>query len=154
MRIPFTHGGTLLHVTAPRNLAGLCRWLLDHGAAVNRGYILGRTALHHAVRDGAADTARLLIARGADLDARDWQGRTPLDLAEAGDGPALARAIREEISLRHTRKLKAVKLRARDQARETGSKNWTRRQDLNLRPPCPYIEAPLLCMSKAGALSI
>ena len=109
MRIPFTHGGTLLHVAARRNLAGLCRWLLDHGADVNRADILGRTALHHAVRDGAADAARLLIARGAALDAKDWQGRTPLDLAEGGDGAALAQAMREEISTRHGQRVKAVK---------------------------------------------
>ena len=109
MRIPFTHGGTLLHVAARRNLAGLCRWLLDRGADVNRTDILGRTALHHAVRDGAVDAARLLIARGADLDAKDWQGRTPLDLAEAGNGEALARAMREKISLRHAQKVKTVR---------------------------------------------
>jgi len=109
VRIPFTHGSTLLHVAARRNLAGLCRWLLDHGADVNRTDRLGRTALHHAVRDGAADAARLLIARGADLDAKDWQRRTPLDLAESDDGEALARVIREEISLRHGQRVKAVR---------------------------------------------
>lgn len=110
MRLPFTHGGTLLHAAARRNLAGLCRWLVDRGADVDRADILGRTALHHAVREGAADTARLLIGHGADLDAKDWQGRTPLDLAEAGDGAALARAIRDEISLRHAQNVKAVRL--------------------------------------------
>jgi len=110
MRIPFTHGGTLLHVAARRNLTGLCSWLLRCGADVNRTDILGRTALHHAVRDGAADTARLLIAHGADIDAKDWQGRTPLDLAEAGGGATIARTIREEISLRHAQRVKTWKM--------------------------------------------
>jgi len=109
MRVPFTYGGTLLHVAARRNLAGLCSWLLRCGADVNRTDILGRTALHHAVRDGAAETARLLIAHGADLDAKDWQGRTPLDLAESDDGEALARVIRDEISLRHGQRVKAMR---------------------------------------------
>ncbi|GER06699.1 hypothetical protein GCM10007972_12960 [Iodidimonas muriae] len=108
MRIPFTHGGTLLHVAARRNLTGLCSWLLRCGADVNRTDILGRTALHHAVRDGAADAARFLIAQGADLDAKDWQCRTPLYLAESDDDEALARVIREEISLRHGQRVKAV----------------------------------------------
>ena len=110
MRLPFTHGGTLLHVAARRNLAGLCGWLLDHGADVNRVDILGRTALHQAVREGAAEASALLIARGADLGAKDRQGRTSLDLAEAGNGEAVARRIREETSLRHARKVKAVRL--------------------------------------------
>jgi len=108
--MPFTHGGTLLHVAARRNVAGLCRWLLDHGANVNRTDILGRTALHQAVRDGAAEAARLLIARGADLDARDWQGRTALDLADARDAEAVVRTILEEISARHAHKVKAIHL--------------------------------------------
>ena len=120
MRLPFTHGDTLLHVAARRNLAGLCRWLLDRGAGVDRADILGRTALHHAVRDGAADAARLLIAHGAALDAKDWQGRTPLDLAEAGNGEALARAIRGEISLRHAQHVKAVRLARAGKASDAG----------------------------------
>jgi len=110
MRIPFTHGGTLLHVAARRNLTGLCSWLLRCGADVNRTDILGRTALHHAAQDGAANAARLLISHDADLDAKDWQGRTPLDLAESDNGEALARVIRDEISLRHGQRVKAVRL--------------------------------------------
>ncbi|MCA8927017.1 MAG: ankyrin repeat domain-containing protein [Alphaproteobacteria bacterium] len=109
-----------MHVVARRNLAGLCRWLLDRGADANRADILGRTALHHAARDGAADAARLLIARGAALDAKDWQGRSPLDLAEAGNGEAVARMIREEISLRHGRKVKAARLAQAGKASNAG----------------------------------
>lgn len=110
MKIPFRHGDTLLHIAARKNRTAMCRWLLRLGSDVNRTDILGRTALHHAVRDGAADAARLLVAQGAILDAKDWQGRTVLDLAEAGHGEAAARMIREEISARHARKVKAVRL--------------------------------------------
>lgn len=67
------------------------------------------TPLHHAVRFGALETARLLIAHGADLDAKDWQGRTPLDLAETGDGAAVAGAIREKVSLRSGQRIKGLK---------------------------------------------
>ena len=97
-----------------------CRWLLRLGTNVNRTDILGRTALHHAVRDGAAETARLLIAHGADLDTKDWQGRSPLDLAEAGNGEALARVIREEISLRHGQRVKAVRQALAGKAGDAG----------------------------------
>ena len=114
MRTPGTHGGTLLHVAARRNLSSKealnLLSLLRLGADVNRSDILGRTALHRAVQNGAADAARLLIAHGAGLDAKDWQGRTPLDLAEARGGVALARVIREKISLRQARKVKAVRV--------------------------------------------
>jgi ankyrin repeat protein len=52
----------------------------------------GRTALHAAAYAGAADTVRLLLARGADLTARDtrWNAR-PLEWALVGSGetPAL-----------------------------------------------------------------
>jgi len=110
MRIPGTYGGTLLHMAAKRNRAGLCHWLLRLGADVNRTDIRDMTPLHHAAFHGAAEAARLLIAHGAAVDARDWRGRTPLDLAEAGNGEALARTIREEISTRHAQKVKAVHL--------------------------------------------
>ncbi len=107
MRIQGTHGKTLLHITARRNLSGICRWLLRHGVDVNRTDILDRTALHHAAQCGATDTARLLIAHGADIGAKDWQGRTPFDLARASD--STANIIHEKISLRHTHHVKTVK---------------------------------------------
>lgn len=72
--------------------------------------IRNMTPLHHAAFHGATGAARLLIARGAVLNMKDWQGRTPLDLAEACNGKALARTIREEISARHAQKVKAVHL--------------------------------------------
>lgn len=68
---------------------------------MNRTDILDRTALHYAAQQAAMESAQLLIAHGADLEAEDWKGRTPLDLAEAAGSEAVARAIREEISMRH-----------------------------------------------------
>lgn len=117
MRVPGTYGGTLLHLAAKRNRAGLCYWLLRLGAGVNQTDIRDMTPLHHAAFHGATDAARLLIVHGAALDARDWRGRSPLDLAEAGNGEALARSIREEISLRHSERVKAAKM-LRDQKRD------------------------------------
>lgn len=53
----------------------------------------GQTALHLAAADGHLGVIRVLAARGADLDARDAQGQTPLSLtqprpAQPGRGPA------------------------------------------------------------------
>ena len=53
----------------------------------------GQTALHLAAADGHLGVIRILAARGADLDARDAQGQTPLSLtqprpAQPGRGPA------------------------------------------------------------------
>ena len=59
---------------------------LDHGADINAGNAEGQTALHMAVEQ--SDTlVQLLVERGAKLDARDRQGRTPLDLP-LGEAPA------------------------------------------------------------------
>jgi len=95
-------------MAARRNLVGLCRWLLRLGADVNRTDILDRTALHDVAQQGAIESAQLLIAHGADLEAKDWKGRTPLDLAEAEGNETISRAIREGISLRHSRNVKAI----------------------------------------------
>ncbi|KAJ1466343.1 ankyrin repeat protein, partial [Baffinella frigidus] len=42
---------------------------------------LGATALHIAVENKFIDAIGLLIANGANVNARNWRGRTPLHLA-------------------------------------------------------------------------
>jgi uncharacterized protein len=54
--------------------------LLDHGAEVNAAAANGETLLHRGVARGDA-LVRLLVERGARLDAKDEAGRTPLDAA-------------------------------------------------------------------------
>ncbi len=66
LNIAITHGNTDLAV-----------WLLEQGADANTGGG-GRIALHNAIfRDNLAVT-KLLIAHGADVEARDRHGNTPL----------------------------------------------------------------------------
>jgi hypothetical protein len=78
------------------------RALLRHGARANdrrAGELnattgvraLGATALHYATKAGFLRTIEVLIDHGADPDARDSHGRTPLDWLEQA-APSVSRA--------------------------------------------------------------
>ena len=70
--------------------------LLRYGARVDQRYH-GATALHYAVKAGFVGTIRLLLERGADIDALDDRGRTPRDwlrhAAPSVDIDAVRRAL-------------------------------------------------------------
>ncbi len=53
----------------------------DLGMDVNAVNSMGLTALHGAANRGSDDIIRFLVARGAKLDAKDKEGRTPLTWA-------------------------------------------------------------------------
>lgn len=55
--------------------------LLDHGASIEVADEQGRRAIHAAAAEGWQDFIRLLEAHGADLNAEDSNGHTPLDHA-------------------------------------------------------------------------
>lgn len=56
--------------------------LLQHGACVNsRSEEEGDTALHIAARHGLAEHVRLLLRHGAELEAENQEGQTPLNAA-------------------------------------------------------------------------
>jgi ankyrin repeat protein len=57
---------------------------VELGADVNATNTSGETALHGAALRGADQIARYLVDKGARLDAKDKNGRTPLDVA-SGD---------------------------------------------------------------------
>jgi ankyrin repeat protein len=72
----------LVHA-AHNDRAGAVAWLLDHGADPNAGPYEGCGALHLAAAFGALESARLLIAAGADIDRRnDYNGDNALGWAE------------------------------------------------------------------------
>ena len=58
------------------------RLCLDRGNDVNATNSLGLTAMHGAANRGFDAMIELLAARGAKLDAKDKQGRTPMTYAE------------------------------------------------------------------------
>jgi len=75
---------TALYVATELNNYDLAAYLLDNAADVNvvcRGD-RNWTPLHRAVANRNGRIARLLVQRGADLEARDADGRRPVDLVE------------------------------------------------------------------------
>ncbi len=73
--------------------------LLGAGARVNEVDGQGRTALHGAALGGRNEIVKLLAARGADLQARDARGLTPLDYAlgkAAGTGRGQTATVQEK----------------------------------------------------------
>ena len=59
-------------------LDSLRRQLIELGAFVDAPARSRATPLHLAVQNGQPSAARLLVSRSADLEARDWLGRTAL----------------------------------------------------------------------------
>ena len=68
---------TPLHLAA--NTVEMCQILLDHGAKVNAKTRSGDTPLHAAAAAGNLDVVKLLLAKGADLNAKcSYTFATPL----------------------------------------------------------------------------
>jgi ankyrin repeat protein len=90
---------TPLHAAAEQDAVQVAGLLLDRGANPNaRAGGSQATPLHVAAARGSWQVARLLIARGAGIDLKDAEGRTPADLAQANDQPAVARVLAERRS--------------------------------------------------------
>ncbi len=83
--------------------------LLSNGADPNAAQPDGSTALHAAAARGAVDLVEMLIRKGADVDARDSNGRTARDLAAESHSATSASMLRNhrEIPRDHSTSRKA-----------------------------------------------
>ena len=73
-------------------------WLIAHGADVGARGPGGRTAAHFAAeRNTRPATLEILVEAGADLMARDDDGRTPLDIAQLNEKARVAEWIEKRV---------------------------------------------------------
>jgi len=73
-------GNTMLHFAAAGDNAGLVAALSQqHGEDVNAQNHLGQTPLHVAYKHGKLENALLLIQNGANVSAKDTDGKIPSD---------------------------------------------------------------------------
>ncbi len=81
----------LLHAAWKGHLAAV-RWLVEHGARLNRP---GRewAALHYAAFAGHAEVVAYLMERGADINALSTNGSTPLMMAAREGKEGIAKAL-------------------------------------------------------------
>jgi ankyrin repeat protein len=84
----------LLHQSTSSGDIETLRYLLDHGAKVDRRSIIDHaTPLHIASYSGDEAITRLLMARGADINAQMINGNTPLHMALAGGHVTIAKLL-------------------------------------------------------------
>ncbi|MCP4410314.1 MAG: ankyrin repeat domain-containing protein [Gammaproteobacteria bacterium] len=110
-------GKTALYWAARAGDTEICRMLIDAGADANASDKDGWIPLHAAVSRNRTETAKLLINAGIDADTKNSEGLTALDVARLSRQDAVARAIEEAISLRHSDRTKALKV-LRDRKRK------------------------------------
>jgi ankyrin repeat protein len=87
---------TALHMAAYNGHTETVKYLIDHGATVDCRDSQGKTPLIHACTGPFADSVRVLIEAGADVNARDATERfTPLMMAAGLGQPEVVELLLE-----------------------------------------------------------
>ena len=85
-----------IHKAAEEGNTEAVKQHLSAGADVDvKGGWLGGTPLHYAVGEAHNEIAKLLIAKGANVNAKDERGKTPLDLAVQVKNTEVANLLRK-----------------------------------------------------------
>jgi ankyrin repeat protein len=72
----------------------LVKLLIDRGADVNQhGGLYSESPLHFAAQDGNVELVKLLLQAKADPKAKEWHGKTPLDLAKERKHPDVVKLL-------------------------------------------------------------
>jgi CubicO group peptidase (beta-lactamase class C family) len=87
------NGRYALNWAAFNNHPGLIPVLLAHGAHIDAANLTGFTALHHAAEAGSVDSARALLAAGANVSLRTQAGETAADVARRKGHDAILQLI-------------------------------------------------------------
>jgi ankyrin repeat protein len=74
---------------------GVARWLVENGAQVNYRYAKGHSPLLEAAANGSLDIVKILLAHGADPQAKTDEGKSALDFAEQAGHTELATYLRD-----------------------------------------------------------
>jgi ankyrin repeat protein len=85
------HGISLLYHAALSGKVELVELLVEHGNATNRS-----AAIHAAVAQGHPEMTDWLLAHGADPNAPNYEGKTPLDIALERGHARIAESLRAE----------------------------------------------------------
>jgi ankyrin repeat protein len=103
----------------PQRAASLKRYV--HVLLESNASAAGCCLLHDAARSEDVDVAEDLLRHGADIDARDGRGRTPLDMALQTPGRAATVTFLYGKSARHDRGWDLLRWAAREGAVSFGS---------------------------------
>jgi uncharacterized protein len=84
------HGISILFHAAMSGKTEITELLVEHGGGQD-----GSNALHGATAHGHTEMVRWLLARGADSNPRNWQEKTPLQVAQENGYEELAAVLKE-----------------------------------------------------------
>ena len=87
------HGIPMLYIIAVGGSVDVADLFVARGADLEQRYA-GYTVLHTAARCGHAALVAYLVERGAEVTARDFNGRTPAMLASDSGYPSIERMLR------------------------------------------------------------